>query len=160
MEEEADEVVPDGVEEVELARINLEQKEREQKLILHDIRKLSLSCDTSGDLCQEKEGDLWIVASGKSTLVRKKLLSYHFILMLVFHDDNASLLVQVSVVFCIGRVVILLYPFLNVMLFILEVPNYKTLRVEGVDSHQSRGDCPWCSYSLGSQFFLNPAPDF
>ncbi|KAJ0026216.1 hypothetical protein Pint_08506 [Pistacia integerrima] len=69
VEEEADEVVPDGVEEVELARINLEQKEREQKLILHDIRKLSLHCDTSGDLCQEKEGDLWIVAGGKSTLI-------------------------------------------------------------------------------------------
>lgn len=91
VEEEADEVVPDGVEEVELARINLEQKEREHKLILHDIRKLSLYCDTSGDICQENEGNLWMVASGKSTLVRKNLSSYLFILMLVFHEDNASL---------------------------------------------------------------------
>ena len=31
VEEEADEVVPDGVEEVELAKINLEKREREQR---------------------------------------------------------------------------------------------------------------------------------
>lgn len=63
-------MVPDGVEEVELAKINLEQKEREKKLILHDIRKLSVSCDTSGDIHPEKEGDLWIVTGGRSALVR------------------------------------------------------------------------------------------
>ncbi|XVE55625.1 hypothetical protein DITRI_Ditri03aG0173700 [Diplodiscus trichospermus] len=67
--EEADEVVPDGVEEVELAKINLEQKEREQKLLLNDIKKLSLQCDTSGDH-PEKEGDWWMVNGGKSTLVQ------------------------------------------------------------------------------------------
>ncbi|XP_059634339.1 protein SABRE isoform X2 [Cornus florida] len=71
VEEEADEVVPIGVEEVELARVNLEQKEREQKLILDDIRKLSLSADTSGDLHPEKEGDLWIISGGRSTLVQR-----------------------------------------------------------------------------------------
>lgn len=71
VEEEADEVVPDGVEEVELARINLEQKEREQKLLLEDIRKLSLCSDTSGDLCPEKEGDLWMTTEGRSTLVQR-----------------------------------------------------------------------------------------
>lgn len=75
VEEEADEVVPYGVEEVELAKINLEQKDREKKLILHDIRKLSISCDTSGDLHTEKEGDLWIVTGGRSTLVRSRVLS-------------------------------------------------------------------------------------
>ncbi|XP_058221220.1 protein SABRE-like isoform X1 [Rhododendron vialii] len=67
--EEADEVVPEGVEEVELARINLEQKEREQKMILDDIRKLSSSSDTSGDESLEKEGDLWMITGGRSTLV-------------------------------------------------------------------------------------------
>ncbi|KAJ7958900.1 Golgi-body localization protein domain isoform 1 [Quillaja saponaria] len=70
VEEEADQVVPDGVEEVELAKVNLEQKEREQKLLLDDIRKLSLGCDSSGDLHLEKEGDLWMVAGGKSMLVQ------------------------------------------------------------------------------------------
>lgn len=65
-------MVPDGVEEVELAKINLEQKEREHKLILNDIRKLSLYSDTSGDLLSRKEVDLWMVTGGRSTLVRKK----------------------------------------------------------------------------------------
>lgn len=70
VEEEADEVVPDGVEEVELAKINLEKKEREQKLLLDDIRKLSLWCDPSGDLHLEKESDLWMITGGRSMLVR------------------------------------------------------------------------------------------
>ncbi|KAE8666757.1 Protein SABRE [Hibiscus syriacus] len=67
--EEADEVVPDGVEEVELAKITLEQKEREQKLLLNDIKKLSLHCDTSGDQL-EKEGDLWMVNGERFILVQ------------------------------------------------------------------------------------------
>ncbi|GAB4839472.1 hypothetical protein Ancab_028995 [Ancistrocladus abbreviatus] len=71
VEEEADEVVPDGVEEVELAKIDLEMKEREQKLILGDILNLSLLCDASGDQGPENESDLWMVAGGKSTLVQK-----------------------------------------------------------------------------------------
>ncbi|KAM5575295.1 protein SABRE [Rosa sericea] len=70
VEEESDEVVPDGVEEVELARIELEKKEREQRLILGDIRKLSLQCDTTGDLYPEKEGDLWMISCTSSTLVQ------------------------------------------------------------------------------------------
>ena len=70
VEEEADEVVPDGVEEVELAKINLEQKEREQKLLLDDIQKLSVWCDTPGDLHPEKESDVWMITGGKSMLVR------------------------------------------------------------------------------------------
>lgn len=63
-------MVPDGVEEVELARVNLELKEREQKLILDDIRKLSIWCEASGDQYPEKEGDLWMITSGRSPLVR------------------------------------------------------------------------------------------
>lgn len=70
IEEEADEVVPDGVEEVELARINLEQREREHKLLLGDIWKLSLRCDTSNDLYLEKESDFWMIIGGRSTLVQ------------------------------------------------------------------------------------------
>ncbi|GFP89565.1 upf0378 protein kiaa0100 [Phtheirospermum japonicum] len=71
VEEEADEVVPDGVEEVELAKVELEQKERAQKLILDDIRKLSLQGDISGDPHPEMETDLWMVTNGRSTLVQK-----------------------------------------------------------------------------------------
>lgn len=67
-EEEADQVVPYGVEEVELAKIKVEEREREQILLLDDIRKLSHYCDT-GDSYRE-EGDLWMITSGKSALVR------------------------------------------------------------------------------------------
>ncbi|KAK6773169.1 hypothetical protein RDI58_028407 [Solanum bulbocastanum] len=70
-EEEADEVVPDGVEEVELARVDLEQKARAQKLIQDDIRKLSLCTDVSADMGPAKEGDLWIISGGRSILVQK-----------------------------------------------------------------------------------------
>ncbi|KAF7817045.1 protein SABRE isoform X1 [Senna tora] len=70
VEEEIDEVVPDGIEEVELAKISLEQKEREHKLILEDIRQLSFFCDTSADPCPEKEGDLWMIAGGRPMLVQ------------------------------------------------------------------------------------------
>lgn len=67
-------MVPDGVEEVELAKVYLEQKEREQKLILNDIRKLSLWCENSGDLYPEKEGDLWMIAGARPMLVRNEFL--------------------------------------------------------------------------------------
>ncbi|KAJ4966887.1 hypothetical protein NE237_018736 [Protea cynaroides] len=70
IEEEADEVVPDGVEEVELARINLEQTERERKLLLNDIRGLSVCSDTSGDLSLEKDDNLWMLTGGRATLVQ------------------------------------------------------------------------------------------
>ncbi|KAI3460068.1 hypothetical protein Pfo_016731 [Paulownia fortunei] len=78
VEEEADEVVPDGVEEVELAKVNLEQKERVLKLILDDIRKLSVRGDISGDPHPETEMDLWMITCGRSTLVqrlKKELMS-------------------------------------------------------------------------------------
>ncbi|GER37363.1 Golgi-body localisation protein domain [Striga asiatica] len=71
VEEEADEVVPDGVEEVELAKVELEQKERVQRLIFDDIRKLSLQGDTFGDPQAEMEVDLWMVTNGRFTLVQK-----------------------------------------------------------------------------------------
>lgn len=65
--------MPDGVEEVELARVNLEQKERVQKLIQDDIRKLSLYNDESADRNLVKEDDLWIITCGRSMLVRQEL---------------------------------------------------------------------------------------
>ncbi|XWS25397.1 hypothetical protein CRYUN_Cryun27aG0064900 [Craigia yunnanensis] len=67
--EEADEVVPDGVEEIELAKITLEHREREQQLLLNDIKKLSLHWDASGDHL-EKEDDWWMVNGGRSILVQ------------------------------------------------------------------------------------------
>ncbi|XP_024023425.1 protein SABRE isoform X2 [Morus notabilis] len=70
VEEEADEVVPDGVEEVELAKISLEQKEREHKLIFNDLRKLSFRCDIFGDLNPEKEGELWMISGSRPMLVQ------------------------------------------------------------------------------------------
>ncbi|PKU72499.1 hypothetical protein MA16_Dca014542 [Dendrobium catenatum] len=72
VEEEADEVVPDGVEEVELARIQLEQKERERKLFLDDIRTLSVTNDIGGDLTlfTDRDSDLWMVSCGKLRLIR------------------------------------------------------------------------------------------
>ncbi|XP_024963466.1 protein SABRE isoform X2 [Cynara cardunculus var. scolymus] len=71
IEEEADEVVPDGVEEVELERVNLEQKERARNLLFDDIRKLSLFTDASGDVYSEKEGNPWMITCGRSTLVQR-----------------------------------------------------------------------------------------
>ncbi|KAK2998135.1 hypothetical protein RJ639_026174 [Escallonia herrerae] len=71
VEEEADEMVPDGEEEVELAKVNLEHKEREQNLLLDDIKKLSLRFNTCGDLGPEMEGNLWMVTGGRSTLVQR-----------------------------------------------------------------------------------------
>ncbi|XP_015060204.1 protein SABRE-like [Solanum pennellii] len=70
-EEEADEVVPDGVEEVELARVDLEHKARAQKLIQEDIKKLSLCTDVSADMGPAKGGDLWIISGGRAILVQK-----------------------------------------------------------------------------------------
>ncbi|CAH8392543.1 unnamed protein product [Eruca vesicaria subsp. sativa] len=79
VEEEADEVVPYGVEEVELAKINLEEKERARKLLLDDTRKLSHHCsDSMDDAHMEREGELWMISTRKSALVQglKKELLY------------------------------------------------------------------------------------
>lgn len=70
-DEEADEVVPDGVEEVEVERVNLEHKERVQNLLYDDLRKLSIPNDTAvDDVSSEKEGDTWMVTGGRSILVK------------------------------------------------------------------------------------------
>ncbi|OEL18536.1 Protein SABRE [Dichanthelium oligosanthes] len=71
IEEEADEVVPDGVEEVELAKIILEQRDRERKLLLDDIRSLTGNGNNGTDHCDSSEkGDcLWMINSGKTSLV-------------------------------------------------------------------------------------------
>lgn len=65
-------MVPDGVEEVELAKVNLEKKDREQKLLLDDIKKLSSWCDSSKDLHPEKESELWMIDGGIPMLVRNE----------------------------------------------------------------------------------------
>lgn len=63
-------MVPDGVEEVELARIGIEQRERERKLILDDIRTLSVVSDVlSESACSENDGESWMITGGKSILV-------------------------------------------------------------------------------------------
>ncbi|KAM0897907.1 hypothetical protein ACQ4PT_022264 [Festuca glaucescens] len=70
VEEEADEVVPDGVEEVELAKINLEQRERERKLLLDDIRSLAGTGDShTGHVSAEIDNSFWMINSGKASLV-------------------------------------------------------------------------------------------
>lgn len=82
------------MEEVELARIDLEQKERVQKLILDDIRKLSLYGDASGDVHPDKEDYLWMIIGGRTTLVSGELIvvfpvPVSFIrLSLYFQHDN------------------------------------------------------------------------
>ncbi|XP_057820697.1 protein SABRE isoform X2 [Cryptomeria japonica] len=80
IEEETDEVVPDGVEEVELARVKLEQAERECKLLLDDVRTIAVGflSLTETDFSPEKEDTLlWMMSNGKSALVQnlKKELS-------------------------------------------------------------------------------------
>lgn len=76
IEEEIDEVVPDGIEEVELARIGLELKERERNLLLDDIR-LILTYDDNHDPClsPEKDCDFWMITCTRSKLVRS--ISYY-----------------------------------------------------------------------------------
>ncbi|KAI3508974.1 hypothetical protein L1887_23997 [Cichorium endivia] len=73
MEEEAYEVVPAGIEEVELERVNLEQKERTQNLLYEDIRNLSLPSDTAPDVPSgsEKEGDILVVTATRPILMQK-----------------------------------------------------------------------------------------
>lgn len=84
-------MVPDGVEEVELAKVNLEQQEREQKLLLDDIRRLSLYCETSGDIHPRKEVDLWMITGGRSTLVRGKTCEHCLRVIMLILDDSLLL---------------------------------------------------------------------
>ena len=71
-EEEADEVVPDGIEEVELARIRVEQAQREYRLLFRDLRTLrnhDLNDFSSFDSSTADDDCLWMIASNRSTLV-------------------------------------------------------------------------------------------
>ncbi|KAL1308758.1 hypothetical protein HN51_050763 [Arachis hypogaea] len=70
-EEAADEVVPDGIEEVELEKINLEVVERKQRLLIDDIGKLSLWCDNIGDQTLEKEDECWMIDGGIPLLIQE-----------------------------------------------------------------------------------------
>lgn len=70
------------MEEVELARVELEQKERAQNLILDDIRKLSLCSDSSADQSPEKDIDLWMISGGRSILVSDELLNECYVVTL------------------------------------------------------------------------------
>lgn len=68
-------MVPVGVEEVELARISVEHREREIMLILDDIRTLSGASEILTETaCPLNDGELWMITGGKSKLVRYLLL--------------------------------------------------------------------------------------
>ncbi|XP_078157262.1 protein SABRE-like isoform X1 [Carex rostrata] len=73
--EEADEVVPDGVEEVELAKIKLEERERETKVLIDDIRVLlSRAADTSAHVppaLQSDDNISWVVTVSTALLVQR-----------------------------------------------------------------------------------------
>ncbi|TVU47028.1 hypothetical protein EJB05_06604 [Eragrostis curvula] len=73
IEEASDAVVPDGVEEVELAKIGVEIKERARKVLLDDIRALSAGSEASCDQSQSPKADgaTWIVSGSRSTLVKR-----------------------------------------------------------------------------------------
>ncbi|CAN7136702.1 unnamed protein product [Brassica rapa subsp. narinosa] len=76
-EEEIDEVVPDGVEEVELAKVELEHKERDKMLLLDDIRKLTQKESNSRNKSLEKESDaLWMITCGRPILVEELRKGY------------------------------------------------------------------------------------
>uniref|UniRef100_A0A0D9VU36 FMP27/BLTP2/Hobbit GFWDK motif-containing RBG unit domain-containing protein n=1 Tax=Leersia perrieri TaxID=77586 RepID=A0A0D9VU36_9ORYZ len=68
--EESDAVVPDGVEEVELAKIDVEIKERERKILLDDIRTLSVGSELSADETQTPKSNdaTWIVTGSRTSL--------------------------------------------------------------------------------------------
>ncbi|XP_015690856.2 protein ABERRANT POLLEN TRANSMISSION 1-like isoform X2 [Oryza brachyantha] len=70
--EESDAVVPDGVEEVELAKIDVEIKERERKILLDDIRTLSVGNEISADETQTPKSNdaTWIVTGSRASLVK------------------------------------------------------------------------------------------
>ncbi|KAG2540710.1 protein ABERRANT POLLEN TRANSMISSION 1 isoform X2 [Panicum virgatum] len=73
IEEASDAVVPDGVEEVELAKIGVELKERARKLLLDDIRALSTGVESSHDQSPSPKADdaTWIVTGSRLMLVKQ-----------------------------------------------------------------------------------------
>ncbi|KAJ3673403.1 hypothetical protein LUZ60_006777 [Juncus effusus] len=66
-EEESDEVVPDGIEEVELAKIKLEKRDRETKVLIDDIR--TLSSLSVADVATESGSKLEDNGSNNGTIV-------------------------------------------------------------------------------------------
>ncbi|XP_062211296.1 protein ABERRANT POLLEN TRANSMISSION 1-like isoform X2 [Phragmites australis] len=73
IEEASDAVVPDGVEEVELAKIGVEINERAQKVLLDDIRALSTGSEESRDQSQSPKADdaTWTVTGSRLMLVKR-----------------------------------------------------------------------------------------
>lgn len=74
IEEETDEVVPDGVPEVELARIQLEASERELKLLSADLKRVNQgnSVISISETDQDRKNTkLWMMYCGKQTLVSR-----------------------------------------------------------------------------------------
>lgn len=72
IEEETDEVVPDGVPEVELARIKLEKTERELKLLSADLKTVhqgSSACNTVEIDQDRKDMGPWMMHCEKEALV-------------------------------------------------------------------------------------------
>jgi hypothetical protein len=80
MKEESDEMVPEGVEEVELARIRLEQAQRECRLLIHDLQTLHHSpLDENVEEIQVpavQEGVLWMISGARATVARKLELEF------------------------------------------------------------------------------------
>nr|CAB3500797.1 unnamed protein product [Digitaria exilis] len=73
IEEASDAIVPDGVEEVELAKISVEVKERARNLLLDDIRALCTSAESSHDQSSSPKADdsTWIVSGSRLMLVKQ-----------------------------------------------------------------------------------------
>ncbi|XP_074579905.1 protein SABRE-like [Curcuma longa] len=70
--DEFDRLVPDGVEEVDLAKINLEKRIREHKLLLSDVKVLGITTDkTDGADPSPDKFDLWMVEGSKPTLLEE-----------------------------------------------------------------------------------------
>ncbi len=92
-EEEVDEVVPEGVEEVELARIKVEQAQRECRLLFRDLRMLRCSdCGTRdvGTVWSPKaeEETLWMISSARSILVSNWTLALFQCYIIWLHDEE------------------------------------------------------------------------
>lgn len=81
IEEASDAVVPDGVEEVELAKIGVEVKERARNLLLHDIRALCTSAESSHDQSSSPKADdsTWIVTGSRLMLVCSNAYIHFFV---------------------------------------------------------------------------------
>lgn len=71
-------MVPEGVEEVELARIKLEQAQRECRLLFRDLRTLRQYDDLGRDMgsfdsSPPDDDALWMISSARSILVSRRI---------------------------------------------------------------------------------------